>query len=187
VAPSARSAALFLIPILLAAATPAGAQGPAPPDSLPRLPASPRLDAAPVDSAAGGPRPFLVMARSAVVPGWGQVYNRQPLKAILVVAGEGLLAYKILDELRLQNEAIDRRAAAVEGTLEYAAADADELTHRNRKIDWIWWTAAAHLLQMADAYVDAHFRHFDAEFGTDDAREGAARSPRLSLAFRVRF
>jgi hypothetical protein len=148
---------------------------------------APAFPAAPADSAPREPRPLFVMARSAIVPGWGQVYNRQPLKAMLVVAGEGLLTYKIIQELKRQNDAIDRIAATAEGTPERDAAVADELTHRNLKIDWIWWAAAAHLFQMADAYVDAHFRNFDAEFGTDDAREGRAGAPRLSLAFRVRF
>jgi hypothetical protein len=136
-------------------------------------------------------KPFFVMARSAVLPGWGQVYNRQPLKAVVVVAGEGFLAYKIFHELRLQNDAIDRIAATDPETeaAEYDAALADELNHRNRKIDWIWWTAAGHLLQMADAYVDAHFINFDAEFGPDDDRigTGARAAPRLSLALRVTF
>ena len=120
-------------------------------------------------------KPFLVMARSAVVPGWGQVYNRQPLKAVLVVAGEGFLTYKIFKELSLENDAIERGDAA------------DQINHQNRKIDWIWWTAAAHLLQMADAYVDAHFVNFDAEFGPDDDRSSSRGAPRLSLSLNVRF
>lgn len=132
-------------------------------------------------------KPFFVMARSALVPGWGQVYNRHPLKAALVVAGEGFLTYKIFQELKRQNEAIDRITAAFPNTPEYEQAVADELTHRNRKVDWIWWTAAAHLLQMADAYVDAHFLNFDAEFGPDDDRAGSLSAPRASLALRVNF
>lgn len=131
-------------------------------------------------------KPFLVMARSAIVPGWGQVYNRQPLKAVLVVAGEGFMAYKIFKELRLENDAIDRQNAAVDQA-EYDAALADETNHYNRKIDWIWWTAAAHLLQMADAYVDAHFINFDAEFGPDDRRSDTRRDVRLSLSLNARF
>jgi len=110
-------------------------------------------------------KPFLVMARSAVVP----------LKAVLVVAGEGFLTYKIFKELSLENDAIERGDAA------------DQINHQNRKIDWIWWTAAAHLLQMADAYVDAHFVNFDAEFGPDDDRSSSRGAPRLSLSLNVRF
>ncbi len=131
-------------------------------------------------------KPFLVMARSAIVPGWGQVYNRQPLKAVLVVAGEGFLTYKIFKELSLENDAIDRQAAALD-LAEFDAAVADETNHYNRKIDWIWWTAAAHLLQMADAYVDAHFINFDAEFGPDDRRSDTRGALRLSLSLNARF
>lgn len=120
-------------------------------------------------------KPFLVMARSAIVPGWGQVYNRQPLKAVLVVAGEGYLTYKIFKELSLENDAIDRED------------ELDRINHKNRKIDWIWWTAAAHLLQMADAYVDAHFINFDAEFGPDDDRSSSRGAPRLRLSLNVGF
>jgi len=126
------------------------------------------------------------MARSAIVPGWGQVYNRQPLKALVVVAGEGFLTYKIFQELGRENDAIDRQGAA-QTAEELATAQADELTHYNKKIDWIWWTAAAHLLQMADAYVDAHFLNFDAEFGPPDERSGSRGAPRLSLSLNVRF
>lgn len=137
------------------------------------------------DTSSPGPRPFLVMARSAVLPGWGQVYNRQPLKAALVVAGEGYLISKIVSELKQQNEAVDRQDAATTDA-ERVVAEEDERIHRNRKIDWIWWTAAAHLLQMADAYVDAHFVHFDAEFGPDE-RAGSRTAPRVTLSLNVRF
>ena len=173
--------------MLFVAASAVWAQEAALPDSAAWSVPIAGAEPAPADSAPRGPRPFFVMLRSAIVPGWGQVYNRQPLKALLVTAGEGLLTYKILDELRKQNEAIDRLAAFDPGSVEYAQADLDAQTHHNQKIDWIWWAAAAHLLQMADAYVDAHFRNFDAEFGTDETREGGTGAPRLSLAFRVRF
>ncbi|HEU4725382.1 MAG TPA: DUF5683 domain-containing protein [Candidatus Eisenbacteria bacterium] len=130
--------------------------------------------------------PFFVMARSAIVPGWGQVYNRQPLKAVLVVAGEGFLTYKIFQELGRENDAIDRKAVAAD-PIESDLAEADRINHKNRKIDWIWWTAAAHLLQMADAYVDAHFVNFDAEFGPEDDRSSSRGAPRLRLSLTARF
>ena len=138
-------------------------------------------------------KPFFVMARSALVPGWGQMYNRQPLKAVVAVAGEGFLTYKIFQELHRQNDAIDRANHSIIDSPEQKAADDDALTHKNKKIDWIWWTAAAHLLQMADAYVDAHFLNFDAEFGPDDKKTDSGTAPplprdtRVSLALRVNF
>jgi hypothetical protein len=134
------------------------------------------------------------MLRSAVVPGWGQLYNHQPLKAAAVVGGEGFLFSRILRELKLQNDAIDRVS---EGD-STALLDAD--LHRNRKVTWIWWTVAAHLLQMADAYVDAHLSTFAADLRVgersparrrDDAAAMAgppeSPDPALTLALRVRF
>jgi hypothetical protein len=149
----------------------------------------------PADSAARASQPktapFKVMLRSAVVPGWGQLYNHQPLKAGLVIGGEGFLVGSALRELSLQNDAKQRAVdAAASGDLAAAAtAELEADAHRNRKIDWIWWTLAAHLLSMADAYVDAHLSTFDADFGREESllppRPGAG--PTVSLAFRVRF
>jgi len=141
------------------------------------------------------------MLRSAVVPGWGQMYNHKPLKAAVVVGGEGYLIYRIFKELNLQNDALARQEDAI------AAGDAaaesvavlEANLHRDRKITWIWWTMAAHLLQMADAYVDAHLAPFAAGIREEDRssallREPGAvegpplpRDPALTLAVRVRF
>src|SRR5436309_13265910 len=82
--PSPRnSAALLLAALLLAWGAAATFAAPAPAG-----PASARAD-----SPRHRSRPFLVMLRSAAVPGWGQLYNRKHLKAGGGVAGEGLLGY----------------------------------------------------------------------------------------------
>ncbi len=185
--PSWRPVIVALPVLLLAFAGSGRAEEPSPaaaaPDSVAWVPA---VAPAPRDTTTRRVRPFLVMARSAIVPGWGQVYNRQPLKAVVVVAGEGFLTYKIFQELRRENDAIDRQVAAAT-TEEFLAAQADEIDHQNRKTDWIWWTAAAHLLQMADAYVDAHFLNFDAEFGPADERSDSRGARRVTLSLRIRF
>ncbi len=133
------------------------------------------------------------MLRSAAVPGWGQVYNHKLLKAGVVVAGEGLLALQAIRELKRENQAVDRQIAILEGGGDvtdpaYILAVDDEEVHRNKKINWIWWGIAAHLLSMMDAYVDAHLATFDADFGPpESAVELAPEKPRLTLACRVRF
>jgi hypothetical protein len=169
-------------------------------DSAP--PAAPR-SAARADSATRHhPRPFFVMLRSAAVPGLGQATNHAWLKAVAVAAGEGYLGYRAWRAWRAELDAVDRANAAAAladqarlnsdpaGEAAYEAAYdrylADQDRHYNSKIDFIWWTAAAHLLQMADAYVDAHFVDFDAEFAPDDPH-AAARGPRITLALRARF
>lgn len=169
--------------VVCAVAPPARAQGGSPPRTLSK-PDSAALASQPKTA------PWKVMARSAVVPGWGQLYNHQPLKAALVVGTEGTLVALALRELKLQNDANQRAVNA------QAAGDADAETlalleaetHRNRKISWIWWTLAAHLLSMADAYVDAHLSTFDSDFGREESLLPARGDrPVVALAYRVRF
>ena len=147
------------------------------------------------DSAAAASKPktapWKVMARSAIVPGWGQMYNHQPLKAALVVGVEGGLVALALHELKLQNDAKQRAAnfGAFGDVAAESLATLEAETHRNRKISWIWWTLAAHLISMADAYVDAHLSTFDSDFGKQESllppRPGDR--PVVALAYRVRF
>ena len=165
--------------------------------------AAPRADAAnvrggaPADSARHFPSPFSVMLRSAVVPGWGQVTNHKWIKAVVVVAGEGLLVTKALDEYHKEVDATDlaSRLDPIADEPAYVAALESKDRHYNLKINYIWWTIAAHLLQMADAYVDAHLASFEADFGPEEDslhsdtgpsldRKG---EPRLAVAVHVRF
>ena len=128
------------------------------------------------------------MLQSAVLPGWGQVQNGAWLKAVAVVAGEGYLAWRAWDGWQDELDATDRANAAAEAgdTDAYFRYLADRDRHENTKINYIWWAAGAHLFQMVDAYVDAHFTNFDADFGPDDAA-GPGAGPRLTLALRARF
>jgi hypothetical protein len=168
--------ALFLVAAAASAhAQPAVGRKPAHADSLPRR-----------------SKPFTVMLRSAAFPGWGQAYNHKYLKAGLVVAGEGFLAYQAIQELRRENQAIDRQDAILAGGGDitdpaYIDASLDLETHRNRKISWIWFGIAAHLLSMMDAYVDAHLASFDADFGPPPSALNPGERPRFTVAFRTRF
>jgi hypothetical protein len=132
------------------------------------------------------------MLRSAAVPGWGQVYNHKVLKAAAVVGVEGFLVFETFQELKKENQALDRQAAVLNAGFDvtdpaYVAAVEDESTHRNRKISYIWFGIAAHLLSMLDAYVDAHLATFDADFGPPESAVDVGETPRLTLAYRTRF
>ena len=137
------------------------------------------------------------MLRSAAVPGWGQLYNHKYLKAAGVVAGEGLLAYQAWNEYQKENDALDRQSAIANADVQagvdyqldpaYLAADQDREVHRNKKINWIWWGIAAHLLSTVDAYVDAHLATFEADFGSSETVRDPGEKPRLTLAVRTRF
>jgi uncharacterized protein DUF5683 len=122
------------------------------------------------------------MLRSAIVPGWGQVVNHKYIKAVLVVGGEGLLISKAVQEYQKELD------AANEGD------EAGRDRHYNLKVNYIWWGIAVHLLQMADAYVDAHLATFSADLGpVEIPPHSAAGAPhaksesRLAVAVHVRF
>ena len=139
-----------------------------------------------------GAKPFTVMLRSAAVPGWGQVYNHKYLKAVAVVGVEGFLTYKAIKELDRENEAISRQDDILAGGGDitdpgYLQAQLDQETHRNKKINWIWWGIGAHLLSMLDAYVDAHLASFDTDFGPPQSAVDVGEKPRLTVAYRTRF
>ena len=149
-----------------AAADAPGAKGGAPPDTSRHLPS-----------------PFSVMLRSAIVPGWGQITNHKLIKAVVIVGGEGLLISKALDEYQKEQDAAD------------IGDDLSKARHYNLKVNYIWWAIAVHLLQMADAYVDAHLASFDADFGPEESslhptlgpsldQKG---EPRLAVAVHIRF
>lgn len=109
--------------------------------------------------------PFSVMMRSAVLPGWGQMYNHKPWKAALVVGGEGYLIYKAWGKFQNEQDAAD------------AGDQVAKDQYYNEKVNYIWWAMAVHLLQMADAYVDAHLSTFDVDFGPDDAKHAEWSAP----------
>ena len=116
-------------------------------------------------------QPRFVMARSLLVPGWGQLHNRAWIKAILIAGVEGLLISRIVqgqDELdRLLAELEAARAA---GDTEGEAALVNEYNSQlDERVGNEWKLGAVIAYSMVDAYVDAHFRGFDVEFRTDPA------------------
>lgn len=104
---------------------------------------------APVEGAAQRDDPWRVMVRSALVPGWGQAYNRQWFKAGLVIAGEGaLIATAVTYRIKANGE-----------TDPTVRADNDNTSRAA-----IWYGAGVVLLSMIDAYVDAHLYRFADQF-----------------------
>jgi hypothetical protein len=116
-------------------------------------------------------QPRWVMLRSLVVPGWGQLYNGSWIKALGVATGEILLAVRMIDdERRLQD--LNRQAEEAR-----AANDSDRynalVEAYNAQLDVTigrrWWLGGLLTYALLDAYVDAHFKDFDVEFGRDPA------------------
>lgn len=90
--------------------------------------------------------PRAAMLRSALIPGWGQWYNEKRLKAVLVLGAE----------LALIGNAVYFNQLAVRSETEY-----DSQFYRENRRLYLWWLAAAHILNVLDALVDAHLSGFD--------------------------
>ncbi len=118
--------------------------------------------------------PRWVMMRSLVIPGWGQLHNGSWIKAAGVATIEGVLIGRMVNDnqaLDGLNRQIEEARANGDQAAEAAAVDAynsklNDLTRRQ------WLFAAALIYSLLDAYIDAHFRDFDIEFGRDPALPG---------------
>lgn len=90
--------------------------------------------------------PLLAVCLSAAVPGGGQLYTQQYLRAAAFAAGLGYLGYSYRRE----------DLAAV------GNADQDDYNyHDARRRKYKWWFIGIWTLSLADAYVGAHLFKFD--------------------------
>lgn len=95
--------------------------------------------------------PTGALLRSAVLPGWGQFYNDEPVKGLIYGSLEiGLLAWLISEHLAAEDARHSENSESYE-------------LHRQRRLDLIWYTSAAWLFGMLDAYVDAYLYSFERE------------------------
>jgi hypothetical protein len=90
--------------------------------------------------------PTVAMIRSALLPGWGQWYNGQKWKALLVFGGEAALVGNAV----YYNQRVAK-----------STTDDERRFYRDVRGRFLWWLLAVHLLNVLDAYVDAQLWDFD--------------------------
>ncbi len=92
--------------------------------------------------------PGKAMLLSALLPGAGQFYTENYAKgAIITVVWGTLGCWTIRQHLRAQD------ALAVNDTNRY-------IEYRDRRNNFLWWTAAVWVFSIADAYVSSHMYKF---------------------------
>ncbi len=125
--------------------------------------------------------PVIAAYRSAVLPGWGQVYNKKKWKVPIVYGGFAVGGYFLYDNFRKMDAFTD--AYVFIDDPEYQIDDfvikntfnldnSDELLrrrdlYRNRFELSIFFTTAWYLLNIIDATVDGHLYEFDQEMLDD--------------------
>ena len=80
--------------------------------------------------------PMGALVRSMLVPGWGQFYNEQPRKGVLILSMELLLSGAVVYEDRQTSE-------------------------RQQRNTFFLWFLGVFLYNLADAYVEAHLYGFE--------------------------
>jgi len=104
--------------------------------------------------------PTGAMLRSALLPGWGQLYTDHPIKAVVAAGTAGWVLSSLLGSDSEVHDLVDERDGVSDPALRAQLASQIE-TWRNRRRTWIYWTAVTWLFWVVDAFVDAHLYHFD--------------------------
>jgi hypothetical protein len=140
----------------------------------------------PIPEPKGFARPFWVMMRSVVVPGWGQAYNHAWFKAAAIAGTEGYLIARLVSD---HNKLDDLNAQIEAGS----PNDEDLINQYNSILNNYsskqWWLGLTVVYSMLDAYIDAHFRNFRVEFGEDIARpkDGSSTPAKVRVMWKEKF
>lgn len=134
--------------------------------ALPQTPSSDSLNPRSASVVSRQKSPSGAALRSLVIPGWGQYYNGQKIKAGLALAGEvGLLSTALYWNSRA-------------GAAQRRGDQANQLLYEDWRNGCYWGLAALIVYSMLDAYVDAQLLDFD---------ESPVLAPPPSPAVMIRF
>lgn len=122
--------------------------------------------------------PRTALIKSAIIPGWGQLYVRKPLKAAIYVSLEAYHIYRMIEYnsiyqyVKETKETIGIGEWNKKSEQEKKAAVFDETGYnlkinswraREKRNKYAWWCAGIYFIGMLDAYVDAHLYNFPSE------------------------
>ncbi len=113
--------------------------------------------------------------RSAIIPGWGQVYNKKPVKGLVLLSAEGYFLYnffyynRIYDYVKTTKETLGIETwvglTEEEKKAQVLAVTGYELTlnswrPREKRNKYGWWSLGTYIFCLMDAVVDAHLINF---------------------------
>ena len=133
------------------------------------------------DSATKAHPPRAATLRSAIIPGWGQVYNKKYWKVPIVYAALGITGYVFIDNIKTYKEYRFAYAARIKAEQPPPGRDSTDYfklkelykvispesiqAARNRFRQYVDYSALLFILfwglNVVDATVDAHLKSFD--------------------------
>jgi hypothetical protein len=127
--------------------------------------------------------PLAAVLLSAVVPGAGQLYNQSYWKAPVIWALAGYFGYEYFRQNDKYREYRDlysesQQQNPPDGNLSYKSL---REFYRDQRNDFVWYFAIVYVINLIDAYVDAHLFDFDVR------EEKLTKPGGTDRTYRVRF
>ncbi len=122
-----------------------------------------QTNAAEVPDTTAGVSPTGAVVRSLLLPGWGQLYTGHPIKAAVIAAafgtGVGVSVYYHL-QFQQQQQVIEAYQEQHQTEAPLSMIQVREY-YRDRRDEFLIYTAIIYAIAALDAYVDAHLVDFD--------------------------
>lgn len=107
-------------------------------------------------------KPTVALFKSMIIPGWGQLGNRQYIKAGIIIGAEVVLIGTLLhyaEKTSDAKKAFDNASISGDDNLKWKTFQAFDNSKDSRNL-FSWITGTIIFLSMFDAYVDAHMSDF---------------------------
>jgi hypothetical protein len=131
--------------------------------------------------------PWLAVLFSGVVPGFGQVYNQSYWKVPIILGLAGYLSYEIFDNHKKYKDYRNQYAATQTPENPYGDENLKTLRefYRDQRDDFIWYFTIVYVINLVDAYVDAHL--FDFNVSEEKIEHNGKIDREYKLNLKVRF
>lgn len=109
--------------------------------------------------------PWGAVLRSAVIPGWGQVYNKSYWKVPVVLGFLGYFSYIWIDQNKLYKQSRDLFASSITEAYPKGNSGYYDLRefYKDQRNTFAIYIGLTYFLQLVDAYVDAQLFDFSVE------------------------
>lgn len=107
--------------------------------------------------------PWLAVLFSAAMPGAGQFYNQSYWKVPVFVGLTAYLGYEYYDNNKTYRNYRDQYAASQNLNPPYGDLSLQSLRefYRNQRDDFLWYFMIVYVINLVDAYIDAHLFDFN--------------------------